>query len=108
MLWCAVEIELKLAVLIDGAKRSDRRRTLPLLAEALAPKLHIPGSEARQAIRVGQHHRGAHAALLGKPDNDRSADRRGKFSRVLGLEHRVYNVLRAFPERHDIEAAGEG
>ena len=47
----AVEIELELAVLIDRTERRDRRRPLALLAEALAPKLHIPGGEARSRSR---------------------------------------------------------
>src|SRR5262249_31977771 len=53
MLRSAVEIELELAVLIDWAKRSHRCRPLALLAETLAPELHIPGGEAREAVRVG-------------------------------------------------------
>ncbi len=50
MLRRAVEIELELAVLIDGAERRDRRRPLAVLAEALAPELHIPGGEAREPV----------------------------------------------------------
>src|SRR5262249_40262534 len=108
MLRSAVEIELKLAVLIDWAKRSDWCRALALLAKALAPELHIPSSEAREAIAVRQHHRGPHAAFLGEADHDRSADRRSEVDSALGLEHRVNDALRAISECHHIEAAGEG
>ena len=75
MLRRAVEIELKLAVLVDRAERRDRRRPLAVLAEALAPELHVPGGEARQAVAIGEHHVGADAAFLGKADGDGGADR---------------------------------
>ena len=64
----AVEIKLKLAMLIDRAKRGDRGDPLALLAQALAPELHIPGGKAGQTIGVGKHHADADAALFGKTD----------------------------------------
>ena len=83
MLRRAVEIELELAVLIDGAERRDRRGPLAALAEALAPELHIPGGEAREAVAIGQHDVGTHAALLGEADGDSRANRRRKAARGL-------------------------
>ena len=51
----AVEIKLELAVLIDRAERRDGRGALAVLAEALAPELHVPGGEARETVGIGKH-----------------------------------------------------
>ena len=85
----AVEIELELAVLVDRAKRRDRRGALAVLAEALAPELHIPGGEARQAVGIRKHHGGADAALLGEADGDGGAERGSEVPCPLRFEHRL-------------------
>src|SRR5512143_2652278 len=103
----AVEIELELAVLVDGPERGDRRRPLASLAEALAPELHIPGGEAGQAVAIGQHDVRPHAALLGKTDGDCCPDRRRERARGLCVKQRIDNALSPFPERDHVEPAGE-
>ena len=96
MLRRAVEIELELAVLVDRAERRDRRRPLAVLAEALAPELHIPGGEARQPVAIGQHDVRPHAALLGEADGDGRTDgRREVACGAVGLEQRLDDALRA-------------
>ena len=103
----AVEIKLELAVLIDGAEGRDRRRALALFAEALAPELHIPGGEARQAVAVRPHHADPDAALLGKSDGDGRADSRREVVRLAPREQRLDHGTRALAERLDVETAGK-
>src|SRR6185312_910275 len=103
----AVEIELKLAVLIDRTKCRDRRRPLALLAEALAPELHVPGGEARKPIAIGQHHAHLDAAFLGEADGDGGADRRREVQRRTRPEQRAYDGPCAVAQRLHVEAAGK-
>ena len=109
MLRRAVEIELKLAVLIDRAKRRDRRRPLAVLAEALAPELHVPGGETRQAVAVGKHHIGAHATFLGQADGDarrRSLERIARALLAFSID--CDHGLSALAQRHRIEPTRQG
>src|SRR5262245_7309918 len=101
----AVEIELKLAMLIDRAKRRDRRSPLAVLAQALAPKLHVPGGEASQTVGIGKHDGSAHAPLFGETNNDCGAERGSALPRALRVKHRGDDGSRPFAQGLDIEAA---
>src|SRR5262245_24859537 len=107
MLRRAVETELKLAVLINRTERCDRRRSLAVLAEALAPELHIPGGEAREPIAIGQHYTHLDAAFLGEADGDGGADRRREVLRHVRIEQRLDHGPCAGAESLYVEAAGE-
>src|SRR5262245_12465813 len=72
----AVEIELKLAMLIDRAEGCNRRRSFSVLAETLAPELDVPGGEAREPVAIGHYHAHLEAAFPGKADGDGGAGRR--------------------------------
>ena len=78
----AVHEQLQLAVLVDGAEAGDRRRALPVLAEALRPQLREPGAEAPEPVRIGHHHLGADAALARQADGDRRALGRREVARA--------------------------
>ena len=57
-----IEIELKLAVLINGPERVDGRSAEAVLAHTLCPQLAIPARERCQCIGIGHEH--AHARTL--------------------------------------------
>src|SRR3954470_14846093 len=52
----AGDVELKLAVLVNGAEGADRRGAFAIFAEALGPELHIPFGEHLQPVGVSHHH----------------------------------------------------
>ena len=95
----AGEIELELAVLVDGAHGANRRGALAVLAQALGPELAEPQTEKGEAVDIGHQHRGADAAALVERDGRRRAQRRRRLARCRGTEGRVEHRRRALAQR---------
>ena len=74
MLARAIHEKLELAVLIERAKATDRRRAFAVLAEALSPQLHEPIAETAKPIRIRHHDLDLDAARLCKLNGQGRAD----------------------------------
>ena len=98
------EIELDLAVLVDGAQRHGRRRAVAVLAEALGPDLAVPEGKGVEPVDIGHQHRDVDALLAGQPDGERGADRRRNTGDVVGRQHRIEHAGRPLAHRGAIEA----
>ena len=69
----SIKEKLQAAMLIDGTKRSNRRRAFTMLAKALCPKLGEPVAHPVQSITIRHKNGLGDAALL--PETDRPSRR---------------------------------
>ena len=99
--------KLQLAMLVDRAKRTDRRRAFATLAKAFRPELHIPAGEALEPVGIAHQHRDAFA-ISAKAIESAAPTAAGTSAAGLRFEHRRERHGGAAPYRADVEAEHGG